>query len=886
MLCLRYSIILTFASCPISVLCFGTSDDDYHECVRPCSDETSFLKKKCVYRFFVAEAHDATSSFCDKCDDKDDVSTCSNITMGRSLLTINGKSPGPAIQICLGDTIEVLVYNKLGSHELTFHWHGIRQKDSNYMDGVPMITQCPILPFSGFRYKIHPDSAGTYFYHAHSVSQQGDGVYGSLTVRGPRDDPSLERILLLSSRPSSPLTRQSRLYPPTPDGLLVNGQAREVIVRVKHGLRYLLRLINANAPNCPILLSVHGHSLQVLAADGNPVQSMTGTHVILFPGTHGLWDGPGNSGTRVGMEWTRDKTLELLREYQQRRVLWDWNARGYRDRAKRKRAIEELAEILCCNTLEVEKKITNLKCQYSREVHKIQNSRDTATGPDDVYVSKWFAFKAMQFLQFGTRRYSKRKKRVEEESKLQEEYIVSNIDPESITFIDCNEETNGSGTGSFNASLSEDAEESSSSSLKAIESWSGSLPSQDSSPVDLDESGQTKLESGVPDEKERKKTKEEFAKFGESIAVQLAEIPDSYSRSVAKLRINQILFEAEIGVYAQTRERLDCTLTAEQAIGKYALDVQGLQDCRNWSHEAHVVYEDAELASYTIRSTVDRLDERELEIAENGHYCHRLSKNVICSSDLKSAERSGSEEQVDETIYVPFDTNAFSFFTDEMTDTSYNFYAWRYYPAYLSLTKGVIKIPQINGMSFKYPSSPILSQPESTPKKLICSMEERSSECAETPLFCECVQLMEVAPRKTIEIVLIDEGFGGNTSHTFHVHGYNAKLTGRGSFEKPISKDKIVSLDRDGKIQRNVKNPVRKDTFTVPNKGYIILRLYTDNLGYWLWEARSTAMYPQLLGPGMQFLMKVGLDRNLPLVPIDFPRCGNNKGMDLIFEPS
>lgn len=121
--------------------------------------------------------------------------------------------------------------------------------------------------------------------------------------------------------------------------------------------------------------------------------------------------GSNQGNTRlVGMEWTRDKTLELLREYQQRRVLWDWNARGYRDRAKRKRAIQELAQILSCNTLEVEKKITNLKCQYSREMHKIQNSRDTATRPDDVYVSKWFAFKAMQFLQFGTRRYSKRKK--------------------------------------------------------------------------------------------------------------------------------------------------------------------------------------------------------------------------------------------------------------------------------------------------------------------------------------------------------------------------------------------------------------------------------------------------------------------------------------------
>lgn len=143
--------------------------------------------------------------------------------------------------------------------------------------------------------------------------------------------------------------------------------------------------------------------------------------------------------------------------------------------------------------------------------------------------------------------------KVEEEPKLQEEYIVSDIDPESITFMDCNEETNGSGIGSFNASLSEDAEESSSSSLKAMELYNGSLPSQDSSPADL-ESGQMKLEPRAPetDAKERKKTKEEFAKFAESIAVQLAEIPDSYSRSVAKLRINQILFEAEIGIYAQT----------------------------------------------------------------------------------------------------------------------------------------------------------------------------------------------------------------------------------------------------------------------------------------------------------------------------------------------
>ncbi|KAG5345213.1 LAC1 protein, partial [Acromyrmex charruanus] len=889
MSCLRYCIVLTFVFFSISTLCLETFEkiDNYHECVRPCSDKSS-SKKTCVYRFFITESH-VTTSFYNKPESSGENITVRSI---KSFLAINGKSPGPAIQICLGDTIEVLVYNKLGSDELAFHWHGIRQKDSNYMDGVPMITQCSILPFGGFRYKIIPESTGTYFYHAHSVSQQGDGVYGSLIVRGLRDkDLSLERTLVLSSRSSVPLTRlqHASLSPPTPDELLVNGQAQQVVVRVKHGFRYLLRFINANAHDCPILLSIHGHSLQILAADGNPVQSMTGTHVVLFPGTifymysqHRLWDGLTSSETRsIGMEWTRDKTLELLREYQQRRVLWDWNARGYRDRAKRKRAIQELAEILCCNTLEVEKKITNLKCQYSREIHKIQNSRDAATGPDDVYVSKWFAFKAMQFLQFGTRRYSKRKKKVEEEPKLQEEYIVSNIDPESITFMDCNEETNGSGTGSFNASLSEDAEESSSSSMKAMELYNGSLPSQNG----LVESEQMKLELHQPDEKERKKTKEEFAKFGESIAVQLAEIPDSYSRSVAKLRINQILFEAEIGIYAQTRERLDGILMAEQAIGKYSLDIQGLRECRNLHQEAYIFYENATFDSYTIRTTNDNnFDEQSFKIAENGHHCHRILKNVICSLDLKNAKLSQLEEKADETIYVPFDANTFSFFTDEMTDNSYNFYKSRYYPAYLSLQKGAIRIPQINGMSFKYPPSPILSQPENTLEKSICSLDKRSKECADTLLFCECLQLLQVPSRKTIEIILINKGFGGNASYTFHLHGYNASVVARESFEQPLTKDDIISLDLNGKIHRNLVNPVQKDTFVVPNKGYIILRFYTDNLGYWLWEARSTAIYPPLFGSGMQFLMRVGLQRNLPLVPIDFPSCGNNKGIDLIFE--
>ncbi|OAD52061.1 Laccase-1 [Eufriesea mexicana] len=788
----------------------------------------------------------------------------------KRFLGINGKSPGPKIEVCLGDTIEVLLYNRLGSDELSFHWHGLPQKNSAHMDGVSMITQCSILPFGGFRYKLKPENVGTYIYYAHVVSQQGDGVYGSLTVRGPQDDPSLERILLLSSRPPTPLSQYSHLHPPTPSELLLNGQNNGSTLNVHHGAKYLLRLINANAYNCPVLLSISGHDFQVSATDGNPVEPATGRHIVSFPETN---------DTRLGMEWTRDKTLELLREYQQRRVLWDWNARGYRDRAKRKRAIQELAEILCCNTLEIEKKITNLKCQYSREVHKIQNSRDAATGPDDVYVSKWFAFKAMQFLQFGTRRYSKRKKKAEEEtSKLQEEYIVSDIDPESITFIDCNEETNGSGTGSFNASLSEDAEESSSSSLKAMELYNGSLLSHNSPICDLDESGQTKLETTSD---ERKRTKEEFAKFAESIAVQLAEIPDSYSRSVAKLRINQILFEAEIGVYAQTRERFDLIIEANQPPGKYLIDIRGFLNCQNLHQEAFILYDDTKPES-TIIKDEELLKINDYAIANKGHDCHKISRNLICALDLKGSKRA--EIYSNEVIYIPFDVNTYSHFTDEMSDYRYNVYGCPFYPSDLSTNKEGVKVAQINRMSFKYPTSPLLSQPENTPTESICSLERRSRACTDTPLFCECIQVIEVSPGKNVDIILLDEGFGGNISQTFHIHGYNASILGRNSFEHAITKDDIMLLDHNKQLHRNVLNPPQKDSFIVPNKGYVILRLFTDNLGYWLWEARSTAISPGISGPVMQFLLKVGNDKNFLSVPLNFPTCGNNKHPDMIFE--
>jgi L-ascorbate oxidase len=50
---------------------------------------------------------------------------------------------------------------------VTIHWHGLHQRLTPHMDGVPYLTQCPIHPGNSFRYRMEADIAGTHMYHSH-----------------------------------------------------------------------------------------------------------------------------------------------------------------------------------------------------------------------------------------------------------------------------------------------------------------------------------------------------------------------------------------------------------------------------------------------------------------------------------------------------------------------------------------------------------------------------------------------------------------------------------------------------------------------------------------------------------------------------------------------
>jgi FtsP/CotA-like multicopper oxidase with cupredoxin domain len=105
------------------------------------------------------------------------------------LTDCKGEFPGPTIEARSGDTLIVHVENALETPDdgVSIHWHGLFMKGYNNMDGAVGFTQCATPPGRNFTYEflISDDQYGTFWYHAHSQVQRGDGLYGGLVVHRP-----------------------------------------------------------------------------------------------------------------------------------------------------------------------------------------------------------------------------------------------------------------------------------------------------------------------------------------------------------------------------------------------------------------------------------------------------------------------------------------------------------------------------------------------------------------------------------------------------------------------------------------------------------------------------------------------------------------------------
>ncbi|WP_207790302.1 multicopper oxidase domain-containing protein [Glacieibacterium frigidum] len=97
-----------------------------------------------------------------------------------SVITLNGSVPGPVLRFTEGETGEVRITNRL-KEKTSIHWHGLLIPGEN--DGSPGFNGFTgIEPGATFTATLPLRQSGTYWYHAHSATQEQAGQYGALII--------------------------------------------------------------------------------------------------------------------------------------------------------------------------------------------------------------------------------------------------------------------------------------------------------------------------------------------------------------------------------------------------------------------------------------------------------------------------------------------------------------------------------------------------------------------------------------------------------------------------------------------------------------------------------------------------------------------------------
>ena len=197
--------------------------------------------------------------------------------------------------------------------------HGVKQRLNCWADGVPMVTQCPILPGHNFTYRFDvAGQEGTLWWHAHVFSLRGT-VHGAFIIRPRRradaDDsyypfpkPHAEVPIVIGEWWETDLEQMDRDFAhghldDQPSAATINGKLGDLfracegagvedgyVLDVEPGKTYLLRVVNA-ALFSEYYLRIAGHVFTVVAGDANYVRPYRTDVLAVSPGGPGARPG-------------------------------------------------------------------------------------------------------------------------------------------------------------------------------------------------------------------------------------------------------------------------------------------------------------------------------------------------------------------------------------------------------------------------------------------------------------------------------------------------------------------------------------------------------------------------------------------------------------------
>jgi iron transport multicopper oxidase len=195
----------------------------------------------------------------------------------RKVVGINGQWPLPVIEVDKGDQLVVNMYNGLGTHSTSIHFHGMFQNGTNDMDGPSMVTQCPVVPGSSITYNFTVNQNGTYWYHCHTDYCYPDGYRQALIVHDNssyfNDMYDEEYTITMSDwyhKMVEDITFIDKTNPtgaePIPNAFLFN-DTQNSSLSVEPGKTYLLRLANVGAFVAQYFY-IEDHTFKIVEIDG------------------------------------------------------------------------------------------------------------------------------------------------------------------------------------------------------------------------------------------------------------------------------------------------------------------------------------------------------------------------------------------------------------------------------------------------------------------------------------------------------------------------------------------------------------------------------------------------------------------------------------------
>ncbi|KAL7147566.1 hypothetical protein ABFS83_06G116100 [Erythranthe nasuta] len=216
--------------------------------------------------------------------------TASPLGVPQQVIAVNGKFPGPVLNVTTNYNVAVNVKNKLDEN-LLMTWSGIQMRRSSWQDGV-LGTNCPIPPKWNWTYQFQvKDQIGSFFYYPSLGMQRSSGGFGPFIVNNrdiipiPFNTPDGDIVIMIGDWYTRNHTALRNALDGgkelgMPDGVLINGKGpyryntslvpdgiEHETINVDPGKTYRIRVHNVGV-STSLNFRIQGHNLLLAETEG------------------------------------------------------------------------------------------------------------------------------------------------------------------------------------------------------------------------------------------------------------------------------------------------------------------------------------------------------------------------------------------------------------------------------------------------------------------------------------------------------------------------------------------------------------------------------------------------------------------------------------------